>query len=145
MSSAVAAYKMSLGEDAVPLSYDDFDLADCIFVAGANPAWCHPIIWRRIEAAKEANPSLKIIVSDPRKTQTCALADLHLQLNPGTDITLHHAIGRCLIEEGDIDAHFVQNHTLGFEKYSAIVFERTIAEAAVICGIAEADIRLAAY
>ncbi|MES2649159.1 MAG: molybdopterin-dependent oxidoreductase [Bacteroidota bacterium] len=144
MSSAVAAYKMSLGEDAVPLSYDDFELADSIFVAGANPAWCHPIIWRRIEAAKEANPSLKIIVSDPRKTQTCALADVHLQLNPGTDITLHHAIGRCLIEEGDIDAPFVQNHTQGFEKYSAIVFERTIAEAAAICGIAEADIRLAA-
>ena len=144
MSSAVAAYKMSLGEDAVPLSYDDFELADCIFVAGANPAWCHPIIWRRIEAAKAANPSMKIIVSDPRKTQTCALADLHLQLNPGTDITLHHAIGRCLIEEGDIDINFVQNHTEGFEKYSAIVFERTIVEAAVICGVDEADIRLAA-
>lgn len=144
MSSAVAAYKMSLGEDSVPLGYDDLELADCIFVAGANPAWCHPIIWRRVEAAKQANPSMKIIVSDPRKTQTCALADLHLQLNPGTDITLHHAIGRCLIEEGDIDHNFIQNHTEGFEKYASIVFERSIAEAALICGISEADIRLAA-
>ena len=58
MSSAVVAYKMSLGEDSVPISYDDLELADCIFVAGANPAWCHPILWRRIEAAKEKNPDI---------------------------------------------------------------------------------------
>ncbi len=144
MSSAVAAYKMSLGEDSVPVSYDDIELADCIFVAGANPAWCHPILWRRVEAAKEKNPSLKIIVSDPRKTQTCAIADVHLQLHPGTDIVLHHAIGRCLIEEGDIAADFIQQHTEGFEKYAATVFEKTVEEAAIICGITAADIRLAA-
>lgn len=144
MSSAVVAYKMSLGEDCVPVNYDDIELADVIFVAGANPAWCHPILWRRVEAAKQQNPNLKIIVSDPRKTQTCAIADVHLQLNPGTDITLHHAIGRCLIEEGDIDIDFVQHHTEGFEKYRSIVFERTIAEAAIICGIPEKEIRLAA-
>ncbi|MDX2047097.1 MAG: molybdopterin-dependent oxidoreductase [Chitinophagaceae bacterium] len=144
MSSAVSAYKMSLGEDCVPVSYDDIELADVIFVAGANPAWCHPILWRRVEKAKELNPNIKIIVSDPRKTQTCSIADVHLQLNPGTDVTLHHAIGRCLIEEGDIDPDFVKNHTEGFEKYRQTVFERTVAEAAAICGTDENDIRLAA-
>jgi len=144
MSSAVAGYKMSLGEDSVPCSYDDIELADCIFIAGANPAWCHPIIWRRIEAAREKNPGIKIIVSDPRKTQSCSFANLHLQLNPGTDVTLHHAIGRCLIEEKEIDFDFVQNHTEGFEKYRKTVFERTVAEAAIICGVKEDDIRLAA-
>jgi len=144
MSSAVTAYKMSLGEDSVPVSYDDLDLADCIFVAGANPAWCHPILWRRVEAAREKNPNIKIIVSDPRNTQTCSIANVHLQLNPGTDVTLHHAIGRCLIEEGDIDIDFIKDHTAGFEEYRAMVFERTTAEAAAICGIDEADIRLAA-
>src|SRR6478736_1456000 len=144
MSSAVVGYKMSLGEDSVPVSYEDIELADCIFVAGANPAWCHPILWRRVEAAREKNPNIKSIVSDPRKTQTCSMANVHLQLNPGTDVVLHHAIGRCLIEEGDIDLDFVQHHTEGFEKYSATVFERTVAEAAFICGIEEADIRLAA-
>jgi len=144
MSSAVVGYKMSLGEDSVPVSYDDIELADCIFVAGANPAWCHPILWRRVEAAREKNPDLKIIVSDPRKTQSCSIANVHLQLNPGTDITLHHAIGRCLVETNSVDADFLQDHTEGFQKYKHTVFERTVAEAAVICGVKEKDIRLAA-
>ena len=144
MSSAVVAYKMSLGEDSVPVSYDDLELADVIFIAGANPAWCHPILWRRIEAAREKNPAIKIIISDPRKTQSCSLADLHLQLNPGSDITLHHAIGRCLIEEGDIHVDFIKQHTEGFEKYRQTVFARTVSEAATICGVSERDIRLAA-
>ena len=144
MSSAVVGYKMSLGEDSVPVSYDDVELSDCIFVAGANPAWCHPILWRRVEAARAANPNFKIIVSDPRRTQTCALADVHLQVNPGTDITLHHAIGRALIEDGAVDHSFINHHTEGFEKYKAVVLEKTIEEAAFICGVAATDIRLAA-
>ena len=144
MSSAVVGYKMSLGEDSVPVCYDDLELTDCIFVAGANPAWCHPILWRRVEAAREKNPALKIIVSDPRKTQTCSLADVHLQLNPGTDVVLHHAIGRWLIETEKIDIDFITNHAEGFDKYKATVFERTMEEYAAICGVPEADIKLAA-
>ena len=144
MSSAVVGYKMSLGEDSVPVSYDDIELADCIFVAGANPAWCHPILWRRVEAAREKNPGLKIIVSDPRKTPSCAIANVHMQLNPGTDITLHHAIGRCLIEEGNTDPDFIRNHTEGFEAYRKLVFEKSVTEAAIICGVPENDIRTAA-
>lgn len=144
MSSAVAAYKMSLGEDSVPVCYDDVELADCIFVAGANPAWCHPIIWRRVEAAKAKNPNLKIIVSDPRKTQTASYANVHLQLKPGTDIVLHHAIGRALIENGDIDVAFIKKHTEGFESYRDKVMQRTIAEAAAICDVSEELIREAA-
>lgn len=145
MSSAVAAYKMSLGEDVVPGTYDDIEQTDCIFVAGANPAWCHPILWRRIEAARAANPRLKIIISDPRVTQSCAMADLHLQLLPGTDIVLHHAIGRLLIEQGKTDAGFLQQHTNGFEKYREMVMQRSIAEAAIICGIPDTAIYDAAH
>ncbi|MGN8068514.1 molybdopterin-dependent oxidoreductase [Mucilaginibacter sp. 22184] len=144
MSSAVAAYKIALGEDSVPLCYDDIELADCFYIMGGNPAWCHPILWRRVEAHKAANPDTKIIVVDPRATDTCAIADLHLQINPGTDITLNHAIGRLLIENGDIDINFINNHAEGFEQYSAIVFERTLTEAALICGLSESSIRLAA-
>jgi ferredoxin-nitrate reductase len=144
MSSAVAAYKIALGEDSVPLCYDDIELADCFYIMGGNPAWCHPILWRRVEAHKAANPDTKIIVVDPRATDTCAIADLHLQINPGTDITLNHAIGRLLIENGDIDINFINNHAEGFEQYSAIVFEKTLTEAANICGLDESSIRLAA-
>jgi len=144
MSSAVAAYKMALGEDAVPVCYDDIELADCIFVAGANPAWCHPILWRRVEAARAANPNLKIIVSDPRATQTCAQANVHLQLRPGTDIVLHHAIGRILIENGYTDASFIEQHTEGFAAYRETVMQRSVAEAAAICDVPESAIREAA-
>ena len=144
MSSAVAAYKMSLGEDSVPVCYDDIELADCFYITGANPAWCHPILWRRVEAHKAANPAIKIIVVDPRVTDSCGIADLHLQINPGTDITLNHAIGRVLIENGDIDLDFITNHAEGFEQYSALVFQKSLAESARICSIKENKIRLAA-
>ncbi|MDX2189726.1 MAG: molybdopterin-dependent oxidoreductase [Bacteroidota bacterium] len=144
MSSAVVGYKLSLGEDSVPVCYEDIELADTFFVAGANPAWCHPIIWRRVEAHKKANPDVKIIVVDPRKTQTAAMADLHLQINPGTDIVLFHAIGRLLIEKEAIDLEFINNHTDGFEIYKETVFKRTLKESASICGIKAEDIQWAA-
>lgn len=144
MSSAVAAYKASLGEDSVPVCYDDIELADCFFVTGANPAWCHPIIWRRVEAHKAANPHVKVIVVDPRKTDSASIADLHLQINPGTDITLNHAIARSLIENGDVDLEFIKDHTEGFEKFKETVFLRTLEEAAMICGVEQSDILLAA-
>ena len=144
MSSAVAAYKMSLGEDSVRVCYDDIELADCFLVTGANPAWCHPIIWRRVEAHKAAHPNVKIIVVDPRKTDSCSIADLHLQINPGTDITLNHAIGRVLIENGDIDLDFIKNHAEGFQQYKELVFKKTVGGAAAICGVSIEDIILAA-
>lgn len=144
MSSAVAAYKMSLGEDSVPICYDDIELTDCIWVAGANPAWCHPILWRRVEAARARNPRLRIIVSDPRKTQTCALSDLHIQLRPGTDITLHNAVARILIENGDVDSQFIKEHTEGFERFRDLVMKQSVAEAAAICEVPEEVIREAA-
>ncbi len=144
MSSAVAAYTGMLGEDAVPVSYEDIGLADCFFIAGANPAWCHPILFRRIEARKRENPEIRVIVVDPRKTQSCAVADLHLQINPGTDIYLYQALGRILIEDGLADYSFISRHTEGFEDYRRAVFNTTVEGAAAICGVDEASIRLAA-
>jgi ferredoxin-nitrate reductase len=144
MSSAVVGYKMALGEDSVPVCYDDIELADCLLVAGANPAWCHPILWRRVEAHKAANPATKIIVIDPRATDSTALADLHLQLIPGTDVVLLQALARVLIENGDIDLAFIEQHAEGFEAYRDIVLARPLAELAQLCGVHEAAIRLAA-
>ena len=144
MSSAVSGYVKTLGEDAVPVSYEDIELADCFLIAGANPAWCHPILFRRLEQHKEKNPDVKMIVVDPRFTDTCVTADLHLQLKPGTDTVLYQAIGRALIENGDFDLEFVQNHADGFEKYKEEVFRTSIEDAAQICDVPAEQIREAA-
>ncbi|MEJ5350938.1 MAG: molybdopterin-dependent oxidoreductase [Melioribacteraceae bacterium] len=135
MSSAVTAYKLSLGEDAVPCTYEDIELADCFYISGANPAWCHPILFRRIEKHKNNNPDVKIIVADPRRTESCSIADIHLQLKPGTDIVLNNAIGRCLIEMNYIDKNFIEKHTKGFEEYKKLVMNRSLSEASDICDV----------
>lgn len=135
MSSAVVGYKLSLGEDSVPVCYDDIEEADVFYVQGANPAWCHPILWRRIEAHKQANPHVKIICVDPRRTDTARSSDLYLPIRPGTDIVLNNAIGRLLIERDYIDQAFIDNHADGFPAYRELVMQRTIDEAAELCGI----------
>ncbi|TGL75978.1 nitrate reductase [Leptospira jelokensis] len=144
MSSAVVGYKMALGEDSVPVSYEDIELADCFLIAGANPAWCHPILFRRIEAHKKNFPNTKLIVVDPRKTDTCEEADLHLQIHPGTDIYLFHAIAKILIDHDWIDHSFLTSHTEGFDELKSFLLGFDLFEAANICGIPLEDIALAA-
>lgn len=144
MSTAVAAHTSMLGEDVVPVCYDDIELSDCLLIAGANPAWCHPILFRRIEAHKRSNPNVKIIVVDPRATQSCASADLHLQILPGTDVYLFHAIARILLENGDVDYDFISRHTENFEIYRDALLEMSVSEFASACDVPERDIRLAA-
>ncbi len=135
MSSAVVGYKMALGEDSVPISYEDIELADCFLIAGANPAWCHPILFRRIEDRKKSDPSVKTIVVDPRRTESCEDADLHLQIRPGSDIYLFHAIARILIENDWIDSQFIKDHTEGFEELKSRVFETSLEKVSEECGI----------
>lgn len=144
MSSAVVGYKKTVGEDSVPISYEDIELADTFLIAGANPAWCHPILFRRLEKRKEENPEVKIIVVDPRKTQTCASADLHLQILPGTDVVLFNAIARWLIDKRKIDTSFIKKHTVNFEAVKESAFSLSIRQASNICGIPARDIRKAA-
>ena len=144
MSSSVVGYKKTFGEDTVPTSYQDIELADCFLLAGANPAWCHPILFRRIEKHKEQNPSVKIIVVDPRKTDTANFADLHLQLIPGTDIVLYNAIGRRLLERGLIDYEFIKNHTDNYQDYREQILSVSLKQASRICGVPEKDIKKAA-
>ena len=144
MSSAVVGYKKALGEDSVPISYEDIELADCFLIAGANPAWCHPILYRRLEQHKEDNPNVKIIVVDPRVTQTCASADLHLQILPGTDVILFNAIARWLIEKKKIDKSFIKKHTSNFDACKESAFTLSLRQAAEKCGVPVADIRKAA-
>lgn len=144
MSSAVAGYKQTLGADAPPCSYEDILQAKVIFIAGANPAVAHPIIFRMIEDAKAANPELKIIVADPRFSESAEIADLHLPLKPGTDIALFNGMLHVLINEGLVDQTYVEAHTSGFAALSEIVKNYSPDSVAEICGIPEADIVQAA-
>jgi assimilatory nitrate reductase catalytic subunit len=144
MSSAVAGYKMTLGADAPPACYADIDRAHCLFIAGSNTAYAHPILFRRIEAAKEARPDLKIIVVDPRRTDTAAAADLFLPILPGTDIALYNAMLHVMLWEGLCDDKFIAAHTEGFDALKNAVREFTPAAAAAICGVSAADIMQAA-
>ena len=144
MSSAVVGYKKTFGEDSVPISYEDIELADTFLITGANPAWCHPILFRRIEKRKEDNPDVNIIVIDPRKTDSAAFADLHLQLIPGTDVILYNAIGRCLYKRGLIDEDFIKKYTEGFSAYKDLIFSTSLKKASKICGVPEKDIQKAA-
>ncbi len=144
MSSAVVGYKKTFGEDSVPIAYADIELADTFLITGANPAWCHPILFRRLEKHKEENPNVKIIVVDPRKTDTANFADLHLQLFPGTDVILYNAIGRCLYKSGLIDEAFIAKHTDGFADYKELLLGTSLKEASKACGVPVDAIKKAA-
>jgi assimilatory nitrate reductase catalytic subunit len=144
MSSAVSAYKATLGADAPPGCYEDIDHADCIFIAGSNTAYAHPILFRRIEDARSRNPELKLIVVDPRRTDTACAADLHLAILPGTDVVLFNAMLHVMLWEGWCDLAYIAAHTEGFDELKATVREFTPQHAATICGIAAEDIVRAA-
>jgi len=144
MSSAVAGYKLTLGADAPPACYEDIDHTDCLFIAGSNTAFAHPIIYRRIEDAKEKNPNLKIVVVDPRQTDTAKAADLHLAILPGTDVALFNGMLHVMLWEGMLDNAYIDAYTNGFAELKETVREYTPKMVADICGIKEADIITAA-
>ena len=140
MSSAVAGYKQTLGADAPPACYDDLAQAACLFITGSNTAWAHPILYRRIEDARRANPAQRMIVVDPRRTETAAQADLHLAIQPGTDVMLYHGMLHLMLWEGWIDAAYIAAHTTGFDALKAQVRDCTPALVARTCGIDAADL-----
>jgi len=106
MASAVAAHNRAFGEDVVPCTYDDLDQADLILLVGSNTAWCHPVIWQRIEAAREKRDA-KLVVIDPRRTETAELADLHVQIAPDGDIALFNALLAEMRDRGLFDLQFL--------------------------------------
>ncbi len=140
MSSAVVGYKKALGADAPPCSYEDVEQADCLFIAGSNTAWAHPVLFRRIEAAKAARPDMRIVVVDPRRTETAEFADLHLALRPGSDVALFQGLLHVMIWQGWIRADYIAAHTEGFEAVREAVRAMTPARAAQLCGLQEAQI-----
>ncbi|WP_341905833.1 molybdopterin-dependent oxidoreductase [Polaromonas sp. YR568] len=144
MSSAVAGYKQTLGADAPPNCYDDVNHAQCIFIVGSNTAYAHPVLFRRIEDAKAANPALQIIFCDPRRTDTAEIADLYLPIQPGTDVSLFNGLLHIMLWEGWTDNAWIAAHTTGFEALKATVRDYTPDLVAETCGIKKDDLFAAA-
>ena len=115
MASSVAGHKRAFGSDTVPGLYEDFELADLVVLVGSNLAWCHPVLFQRLEAAKRARPAMRIVVVDPRRTETCDIADLHLGLRPGSDVALFNALLAELQRRGATARRFVDKHTVGMD------------------------------
>ncbi|GAA3546573.1 nitrate reductase [Zobellella aerophila] len=118
MSSAVAAHQRAFGEDAVPAGYEDLAEAELVVMVGANSAWTHPVLFRRLEQARAANPAQRWIVIDPRGTATSQQADLHLQIKPGSDLLLFNGLARRILDSASMDRAFIEQHVTGFAELS---------------------------
>jgi len=116
MSSSVAGHKRAFGSDTVPGCYSDLEQADMVVITGSNLAWCHPVLYQRLKASKQQRPDMKILVIDPRATDTCEIADLHLALKPGGDVALFNGLLSFLANCQKVDERYVQKHTEGFNR-----------------------------
>lgn len=144
MSSAVSGYWQSFGSDGPPCCYADLDLTDCAFLIGTNTAECHPIIFNRLRKHHKRHPHVKLVVVDPRCTETAQAADLHLAIHPGTDITLLNGIGHLLLRWGRLNQGFIDQSTQGFEDYIDVLRYYEPSLVAERCGIPESDLEMAA-
>ncbi|KFF97587.1 reductase [Streptomyces scabiei] len=142
MASAGTGYKLSLGADGPPGSYEDLDKADVFLVIGSNMADCHPILFLRMMDRVKAGA--KLIVVDPRRTATAEKADLFLQIRPGTDLALLNGLLHLLHTDGHTDPAFIAAHTEGWEAMPDFLAEYAPDTVAGITGIPADDIREAA-
>ena len=140
MSSAVAGHNRAFGEDIVPASYDDLDAADLIILVGSNTAWCHPIVYQRIRARCDAGA--KLVVIDPRRTETAEQADLHLAIRPGSDVALMNGALAWARAAGVVDADFLAASVAVPEDFwAALEAGSDLWSVARTCDVAPADLR----
>ena len=142
MASAASGYKLSLGADGPPGSYQDIDRLDCALIIGSNMADCHPILFLRL--LDRQKQGAKIIVVDPRRTATAEKADLYLQIKPGTDLALLNGLLRLLLDSGHVDEKFIAQHAEGWDELCAMLADYPLARVAEITGLRERDICTAA-
>ena len=137
MSSAVVGHKRAFGNDLVPICYEDLELADLVVLVGSNLAWCHPILFQRIQAARAARPGMKLVVIDPRRTATAEDADLHLPIAPGTDVRLFNALLLHLAKYKALDRAYLTDHCRGFEASLAAAYSEgcSMDDVARSCGL----------
>ncbi len=137
MASSVAGHKRAFGTDTVPGTYADLEEADLIVLVGSNLAWCHPVLYQRIAAAKEARPAMRVVNIDPRRTATTDLADLHLQIAPDGDVALFNGLLAHLAQNGRLDRAFTDSHVNGLANAVAAARQSDMADT----GIAPDDLR----
>ena len=142
MSSSVVGHKRAFGTDTVPGCYEDFEQANLIVLVGSNTAWCHPVLFQRIKKHKEDNPHVKVVVIDPRKTNTCDIADLHLAVNLGTDVWLFNGLLNYLNKNNKLDLEYINQYTQGLEEslQAAAISAGNLTETATILGVNEKDL-----
>jgi len=129
------AHKRAFGEDIVPCNYEDLEHTDLLILTGSNAAWTHPVLFQRIERAKLRNPDMKVVVVDPRETDSCSLADLHVALKPGTDAVLFCGLLNYLAHHNSLDDTYIQNSTNGFAEALAEASPWTVAKVAETCDV----------
>ena len=140
MSSAVAGHKRAFGADLVPGNYEDLEACDLLVLVGSNMAWCHPILFGRFLAAKKANPNKKLIVIDPRRTDSCEFADLHLPIAAGTDTHLYNGLLHYLDQQGCQNDEYV-SQSLGVDDAVNATKAWSIGKVANACQVSADSIR----
>ncbi|SFU57495.1 NAD(P)H-dependent nitrate reductase catalytic subunit [Clostridium sp. DSM 8431] len=136
MSTAVVAHKHSFGFDAPPYTLKDAELSDTIILIGSNPVVAHPILWGRIRA----NENKKLIVIDPRKSETAIHADYFYGIKPKSDLILLYTVSNILIEKDYIDKDYIEKYTEGFDEFKEFVKKFTVEKAEEVTGISKEDI-----
>ena len=141
MASSVAGHRRAFGADTVPGCYEDLDEADLLVLVGSNTAWCHPVLYQRMLANKQQRGA-RMIVIDPRRTDTVGDDDLFLGLKPGTDTALFSGLLVHLADNGALDRDYIALHTTGFD--NAIARARSMAGSlsatALATGLSEQDV-----
>ncbi|PTW63200.1 assimilatory nitrate reductase (NADH) alpha subunit apoprotein [Breoghania corrubedonensis] len=135
MASSVAGHTRAFGTDTVPGCYEDLEEADLVVLVGSNTAWCHPVLFQRLMAARDARANLAIVVIDPRRTATATFADLHLPLAPGSDVALFNGLLAHLHDAGALDQDYIAAHTEGFEAALEQAHETGLEGACALTGL----------
>ena len=124
MASTVAGHRRAFGSDVVPGAYEDLDCADVIVLVGSNAAWCHPVLFQRIQANR-ATRGAKLVIIDPRRTTSADEADLFLPIAAGMDTVLFAFLLKEIVAQDGLDVRFIAEHTSGFD--AAVTAARVIA------------------
>jgi assimilatory nitrate reductase catalytic subunit len=141
MASTVAGHRRAFGADTVPGSYEDLDEADLLVLVGSNAAWCHPVLFQRMLANRQKRGA-RMVVIDPRRTNTAEDAELFLGLKPGTDTALFSGLLVHLADNGVLDRDYIEHHTAGFDEALARARQiaGSVAATALATGLSEADV-----